>query len=237
MPDATAPAYEVVYTRRKTLAIYLYADGRVVVRAPHGCSPAHIAAFVAERTAWITRKQRERAARPVSVPPARTYTEGDAFVVLGESYRLSLNMGACEQVVLGDGILQVQVCQTACSQAHIARLIDGWYRTQATRIFEERLAVWVARVAVVGIAPPQRLTIRLMKSRWGSCSSQRRVTLNLRLITMPLDIIDYVIAHELCHLREMNHSRRFYALLDGVLPGWRTQRTWLRRQAAIGQWP
>ena len=90
-------------------------------------------------------------------------------------------------------------------------------------MFHERLCACFQRVAHTGVAFPT-LTIRQMKTRWGSCSRDSRILLNLRLIQAPIEYIDYVIVHELCHLKERNHSKRYYALLDTTMPDWREWR-------------
>jgi predicted metal-dependent hydrolase len=120
------------------------------------------------------------------------------------------------------GLLTVGVHDPA-GKARIAQLIDRWYRRHARRVFEERLKACYPRVESMGIPYPD-LAMRTMKSRWGSCSAAGRMTLNLKLIQVPRSMIDYVILHELCHLKEHNHSPAFYALLDRVLPDWRERR-------------
>jgi predicted SprT family Zn-dependent metalloprotease len=103
------------------------------------------------------------------------------------------------------------------------RLIADWYQRQAAQIFSQRLTVCFERVRAWGVAYPT-LRVRRMKTRWGSCTGHGAITLNSRLVELPVDLIDYVILHELCHLREMNHGPRFYALLEGVCPTWKAQR-------------
>ena len=96
------------------------------------------------------------------------------------------------------------------------------------RLFMERMAAMAPSVAPLGITPPEKLILRAMKSRWGTCSNDGRVTLNLKLMQLDIDLLDYVIVHELCHLREFNHSPRFYALLDAAMPDWKQRRRTLQ---------
>ena len=102
-------------------------------------------------------------------------------------------------------------------------MLDAWYLSHAKRVFAERLAACYPRVEGLGIPFPS-LAIRDMKARWGSCSAKGRLTLNRRLIHVPKDLMDYVILHELCHLKEYNHGPAFYALLERVLPDWKARR-------------
>ena len=108
-------------------------------------------------------------------------------------------------------------------KARVKELLDGWYRRQARRVFRERLDTCYPRVQHLGIDYPE-LALRVMKSRWGSCTQAGRITLNVKLIQVPKDFIDYVVVHELCHLKEHNHSRKYYDLLDRVMPDWKQRR-------------
>ena len=116
--------------------------------------------------------------------------------------------------------------------ARVEKLVDQWYRRQAERVFAERLAAMLPRFDRVGIAKPE-LLIRKMEKRWGSCSKAGVITLNVRLMQVPKACIEYVIVHELCHLVEHNHSRRFYQLLDRFMPNWGKLRRMLN-EAEVG---
>jgi predicted metal-dependent hydrolase len=102
-------------------------------------------------------------------------------------------------------------------------LLQNWYRRQALRVFPARLAVVSDRAAWVA-GRKLTLKVRRMKRSWGNCSSAGVIKLNTHLIKAPVTVIDSVIAHELCHLLEMNHSRNFYALLQTLNPGWKQDR-------------
>jgi predicted metal-dependent hydrolase len=112
---------------------------------------------------------------------------------------------------------------------NVRRLLDRWYRAQAEIVFRERLAACHLRMPKGIPLPPLR--IRPMKTRWGSFSPQGRVTLNLWLVTMPVDCLDYVILHELCHFRIRGHGPRFWNLLERFLPDHRQRRKELNARA------
>ncbi|MEO8394263.1 MAG: YgjP-like metallopeptidase domain-containing protein [Chloroflexota bacterium] len=118
------------------------------------------------------------------------------------------------------------------SNANVFVLVEKWYRSRAQFVFKERFAPCYLRLASLGIPYPE-FAVRNMKSRWGSCTATGRILLNLKLIQVPKDLIDYVILHELCHLKENNHSSAFYALLDRVLPDWRERRQRLNQMEII----
>ncbi|MBK8027078.1 MAG: M48 family metallopeptidase [Chloroflexi bacterium] len=220
--------YELVYTRRKTLGIQVYPDARVVVRAPIGASEAVITEALRKRAAWIAKHQTRFVQNPPKAPVQRQYASGEMFRYLGRPYRLEVIRHSAEKVALDGEALIATVRDTADAE-RIAALLDRWFRQQAERVFAERLVVLQPHAAALGLPRSDRLTIRTMKTRWGSCSSKRRVTLNQRLIHVAPDLIDYVVAHELCHLKVLNHGPAFYALLERLMPDWRARRKELNR--------
>ncbi|MBZ0316057.1 MAG: M48 family metallopeptidase [Anaerolineae bacterium] len=219
---ASTIEYELVYAPRKTLSIHVHPDSSVLVKAPLGTDAPRIEAFVLKKAAWVLKHQRQFQDYPVPNPLPKRYVSGEAYRYLGRQYRLKVVEDDIERVQLSRGFLTVSVADTN-GKKRIAELLDGWFHAQARRIFEERLAVCFSRVESLGIEYPQ-ITIREMKARWGSCSAKRSISLNLKLIHVPKDLIDYVVLHELCHLKELNHGPKFYALLDKVLPDWRDRK-------------
>ena len=105
--------------------------------------------------------------------------------------------------------------------------IDRWYRREA----RQRLLAAIAREAPRLGVRPARVSVRDPRTRWGSCSSRGTLSFSWRLLLVPEQTMEYVVVHELCHLRELNHSPRFWALLDEALPGWQTDAVWLRDHA------
>ena len=172
--------YEIIYSSRRTVAIQVTHDGRVVVRAPKRCSPSFIDSFIRQKEYWVqkhlARFENQRKAQPAAgLPPL--------------------------------------------SDKDRARYIDT-----ARDIFT-RKAAYYARIMNVSYG---RISIREQKTRWGSCSSKGNLNFNWRLILAPENVLDYVVVHELAHLREMNHSKAFYAIVESALPDYRGARKWLR---------
>jgi predicted metal-dependent hydrolase len=222
--------YQIRYSRRRTLAVYVYPDRRVEVRAPQGCPDALIQRFLRERAEWIRDKQ--RAFAEASPRPQASYEEGDPQPFLGQLYPLELASARPHGVWLAAGRLLVRG-----RPEQVPRLLDAWYRRQAKTVLAERLAH--CREAMAGLRlPPSGLRLRQMRSRWGSCSSRGDVTLNIDLVRYPLRLIDYVVVHELCHLREFHHGPAFYRLMDAVMPDWADRKRELRQSAAaMPPWP
>lgn len=211
--------YDVLFSDRKTLSVHIDPDSSIVVDVPHGTAYHAIEDFVLRQGAWILRHLRElqQYPHPSAVLPRR-YVSGESYRYLGRQYRLKVVQDSVERVVLSRGWITVGLADTH-DPSRVRALLSAWYRRHAERVFAERLDACYLKVTPLGIARP-RLSIRAMKRRWGSCSPAGTLTLNLKLIQAPRNLIDYVIIHELCHLKELNHSRRFWRLLRQVLPDW-----------------
>ena len=222
--------YEIKFQKRKTLVVYVLDDGNVEVRAPKGLSQKHIAHFVAEKAAWIERTR----ARQVHKQRWQTPIEpGASMWFLGQPRKLevqpvqSMAKAIGRAAILCDEESIVVTARDPWSLPALARQLNDWYRDQAHAIFHERLLLVCQRFPGILAAPELRM--RKMKRRWGSCSRSGRVTLNVELVKLPLTIIDYVIAHELCHLTEFNHGPKFYKLLAHIMPDWKQREVMLKQ--------
>jgi predicted metal-dependent hydrolase len=213
--------YAVQPAVRKTVAIDVYPDQHVEVRVPLDLDPDQVAAFVRRQAHWIVRQQRHFAGYPTDAP-GREYVSGESHRYPGCQYRLKVHEGKPTGVRLQRELLHVTVPPGAGS-VQVGRALETWYRSRAQQVFREELDACVVRAAALGLPHPP-LEVRWMKTRWGSCSRAGVIRLNLRLIQAPRAGITYVIMHELCHLKEHNHSKRYYALLDRALPEWRELR-------------
>ncbi len=217
--------YTLKRSRRKTVAIIVHRDQSVEVRAPVQASTRELEAFIRKKRQWIKKKQQEFMALPPREVPQ--YRFGAEHYFLGKKYRLCCANGAAVQSPERCIWLPLAVNS---SEEKIQRALLNWYRQQADQLFQERMNVWIDQMEPDRL-PDIELKIRRMKSRWGSCRlkgahknnprGQGVVTLNLDLIRYPLDCIDCVIVHELCHFREMNHSRRFYQQMTALFPEWK----------------
>jgi hypothetical protein len=219
--------YELVYSARKSIGINIYPDTRVVVRAPHATDLARVEDILHARADWILRHRQRFANRTQSQSTTPRYVNGETVRYLGKVYRLQIEQAARARVMLqeaasagGEGVLIVQTA-TPDQPRQVEKLVKSWYARQAERVFAERLSICFEAIRSWKVAYPE-LAMRQMRSRWGSCTSKGKVTLNLRLIQAPLELIDYVIYHELCHLREMNHSPAFYTLMVALCPRWKS---------------
>lgn len=206
-------------SRRRTVALHLLPGPELQLRAPRHCPEAVLAGFLLSRQDWI---RRHLARLPPPAPQPR-YAPGELHPLLGRRYPLVPVASARRRVRLADGRLRAALPEPE-SPERVARALQDWHRVQAARIFRERLAHWGPLAAArFGTAPAPPLRLRRMRRRWGSCTGQGVVTLNTRLVERCRCLIDYVLVHELCHLRELNHSPRFHALVAALMPDWRTR--------------
>ena len=190
-------------------------DKSVVVRAPLRASLGNIRDFVSRRATWIAKVWREFDSKPPD--PSQNYDSGATFLFQGRGYALTLVRGAAESVVLkGDSL--VVAAPDQLDAPNIRRLIDTWYRDQAVSIFREREIECHRRMEAEGFPLPP-IVIRPMKSRWGSYSYRTgRITLNLNLIKALPECLDYVIIHELCHMKLRHHGLGFWRFVERYVP-------------------
>jgi predicted metal-dependent hydrolase len=214
-------SFDLVKSDRRTLALTIRRDGSVVARAPRRAREADVLIWVADHADWIVRKQHAVAQLQRSAPPLR-YVEGESHLYLGRRHRLAIEHGAVEGVRLAGDRIQVTLSGAAAPE-RVKELMDDWYARQAREQFAGRLdACWAAFPSADG--RPPALRVRRMRTRWGSMSPRRSMSLRLDLIRAPVECIDYVIFHELCHLVHPNHQRAFWALVEEVVPDWKRRK-------------
>ncbi|SRR5690606_38664334 len=219
----TTIEYELIYSNRKTLAIHVHPDLRVTVVAPEGSDLSRVQEKVHKRAPWILRQKREFSRYLPHLPP-REYVSGETHRYLGRQYRLKVvpSQTSYEGVKMQRGRIFVTLPDPT-DTGQVKQLLDAWYRKHAERVFRERLDELFPRFARFGLERPQ-LSLRVMQTRWGSCTANGRILLNPKLIQVPKPCIDYVIVHELCHLKEHHHGPEFYALLSRVMPDWEARK-------------
>lgn len=209
------------FSRRRTLAISVHPDLSITVNAPQGTGLDTIREYVSRRGGWISKARRDFEQYLPKQPPRR-YVSGETHRYLGRQYRLKLEQGETESVKCLRGYLFV-VTKGDPTPERAKLLLDAWYRAHAKVVFADRLQVCQQRVEREGILLPS-MVVRRMSGRWGSFSSSGCITLNLELIKVPKECIDYVIMHELCHFKEKHHGPRFWKLLHRFMPEFEERR-------------
>jgi predicted metal-dependent hydrolase len=218
----TTIEYTLIYADRETLAIHVHPDTTVAVEAPFESKFPEIEKRVRKRAAWIVKQQRSFRRFSVEFPP-RKYVSGETHRYLGRQYRLRVIEDdiPIEVVRMDRGIITLFV--SSKTPAHVQKVLESWLRERAHTIFTEQVEKWIPRFERFDVETPQ-VVIRNMKSRWGSCTAQGKITLNFKLIQVPKKLIDYVIVHELCHTVVHAHNAEFYALLSRIMPDWEERR-------------
>lgn len=209
-------AYEVRFLpTRRTLGIEVHPDLSVVVRAPADCNPDIIQARVEKRASWIC-KQLADFNRYSPKTPARQYVSGETHLYLGRQCRLSIVSGESTLVKMNRGQLVVTLPGKATPE-RVKALLHRWYLDRARQVFIEVLDEFLPRFK--GHQRP-RLIVRAMQSRWGSLSPAGTMTLNVNLVRAARPCIEYVVTHELCHLKHRDHDAGFFRLLGQLMPDW-----------------
>jgi predicted metal-dependent hydrolase len=210
--------FDIIRSRRKTIAVEITKEGGVLVRAPLKLARREVLAFVHQNSGWIARKLVQARVLQEERTPRR-FLEGESFPFLGEQHRLRYVTGG-EYLRKEKG----EFLMGADLSARAGNLFRTWYRARAREILEDRVAHFALQMGL----SCRSVRITNAKERWGSCNAAGCLNFAWRLVMAPPAVIDYVIVHELAHLVEMNHSRRFWDCVARVLPDHPEQRKWLR---------
>ena len=207
---------KLVRSKRKTLSLIVETDGTLTVRAPLRMKETEIRQFIEAKKNWIKRKQfkaQEEAAAP------RRYVDGETFWYLGQPVPLRIISDGKSALVM-DGSFKL----TKSKQPQAQSVFTTWYKKRARKVLTERVEFFARKHGFkVG-----KIRISSARTRWGSCSSKETLSFTWRLVMAPPDVIDYIVVHELCHLKEMNHSVVFWTQVESILPDYKQHRKWLK---------
>lgn len=209
---------QLIRSKRKTVAIIVQRDGKVIVRAPLKASERQIRQFVESKTGWIAEKKIQMQEQAPALQ--KKFTAGERFPYLGQEYALSVVSGPRAGLRFEAGFSLNQN-----SQAEAARLFEKWYKAAARKILTERARLYAQKFGL----KYQKIRISSARTRWGSCSSRGTLSFTWRLVMAPLEVVDYVVVHELAHLRVQNHSAAFWAEVTKMMPDFKRQRDWLKK--------
>lgn len=219
--------YSLGYSDRKTLGIDVHPDQSVTVTAPLGTRIEQVETKVRKRAAWILRQQ-AYFHNFLPAPPPRRYVSGETHLYLGKQYRLKVTEGFQDSVKLKGGFIHVSGKNITPEKT--AALLNDWLLAHAKAHFHKRLELCWEKFRQYGMPIPE-VRIRKMVKRWGTCTAAGAIYLNPNLIKVSSYLIDYVITHELCHLKQADHSKAFYQLMRTVMPDW--ERRKLRLELAL----
>lgn len=217
--------YSIVRSpKRNTLGITIYPTGEVKVSVPAGMRPEQIRRLALEKASWIARKLQDFEAQGCR-DAAKRYVDGELFLFQGHAYVLRISEGPGPIVTLGGSTLNVIVPLGSGTDA-IEKAVLKWYRFQAEMALDAALVKYSGRV---GILPPH-YKVKNLNRRWGSCTAKNLLNFNVKIVMAPADQFEYVVAHELCHVRVKDHSPRFWALMEQVMPGYKAAKSGLRKE-------
>jgi predicted metal-dependent hydrolase len=224
LPDGEQIPYQLERRKRRTVGMRISAQG-LIVHAPIRISVQQLNALLLTKANWILTKLRAQQAYAVE---AFTWRDGANLLWLGNEMLLTVSRDTRSRAIVHEpGRLQVALPTPDDGDA-VSRKVLLWYRKQAQTDFSRRLEILAARLGVE--TPP--LYLSNARSRWGSCNSRGEIRLNWRLVQAPPHIINYVICHELAHLKEMNHSSRFWAIVESLHPEYKVAEKALKAWSA-----
>lgn len=208
--------------RSKTnkILITVQPDCQITVSAPPQASDRELLEAVRKKSRWIYQQIRTFRKQLENIIP-RQYISGESHYYLGKQYMLKVIKTDDEATSAGGVKLfrgKLEVCMHNLDKASTKQLLDRWYKLKAKEVFARRLELLLERT--LWVENPPSIRTRSMKKQWGSCSPNQTITLNYHLVKAPVNCIDYVLLHELCHVAEHNHSQKFYRLMTQVMPDW-----------------
>jgi predicted metal-dependent hydrolase len=213
--------YVIKFSRRKTLALKVNKNGEVIVAAPMRCSKKAVKKFVESNTLWI-----EKALLKVEIYQKKSspkkYILGEIFFFKGEKYPL-IFIDDIKDIKLTQRALQVPTSHKAP-----AKLIYNWYMDNAAEAIMEAVDIQSERLGLY----PEKVLVSKMRSSWGTCSCRGRISIAWRLIMAPPDVLNYVVIHELAHLKFLNHSKRFWSFVQEYCPEYKNHKRWLKEHGA-----
>lgn len=220
--------YKLVRTKRKTIGITIDMSGEVKISAPLRMSEKQIVEVVEKKANWIIKKLSEIQAVNKNVV-IKQFVDGEKLLYLGKEYELKVieqNSNKVEVILQEDkiSVYLPQHLQEENKKQLIKEALFKWYRKCFSKIVDERIMKYSLQIQVT----PCKVVIKDQKTRWGSCSTRGNINLNWRLVMAPISIIDYVIVHELCHMKVMNHSKEFWRQVEFIMPDYKERREWLK---------
>nr|WP_324258522.1 SprT family zinc-dependent metalloprotease [Cellvibrio fontiphilus] len=232
--DGWNPGFEFTIARsarRRSISIEIR-RAQVVIRAPIAVPDSILLDFLQQKTAWVKQKIAEQTQRlaqqPEPVEP--NYAQGSKLRFMDECLTLVLGRGAQAAVQRVDHQLHVILSSRSrvADEQQIQQLLMRWYQQQALRLLSAKTAQLCASMGLVCSA----VSVKATRSKWGHCTSRGAIQYNWNILLAPEHIVDYLVAHEVCHLRHPNHSRDFWALVASVCPSFATDRAWLKANGA-----
>lgn len=227
MPDSLLidKPYSVLYRKSKSarvLRLAVTSDSEITVFVPRFASSSFVERFLREKESWIL-KHLEKLQHLKDKRPSLSYEEGSVFYFLGQTFTIKYLSSKTSPILFKEG------CVYFPSTSRIQLKLRRFLKERFQEIVEDRLPFFESKMNLFS----KEVSYRVLKSRWGSCSSSGKLTFNILLLHCPLFVIDYVIVHELSHLKHMNHSSSFWKLVEKHDPNYKQAKLWLKQYGVL----
>lgn len=204
-------------------------EGQVTVRAPLGEPRENIQNFIQQKQRWIQGHLKQQ--KTTLIETQHSFKNGDIFYWLAKPLSLELHASRLAEIK-AEGCSLVVRCQSPDNTSSVKRLIERWYKTEGFRWLQSRVQYYGDKLQV----QPKGISLRRYKARWGSCARDGSIQFNWLILMAPEAVVDYIVIHELCHLKHFNHSKAFWHLVALIQPDYANHRHWLKTQTQLA-WP
>ncbi len=205
-------------------------DNDVCVSVPKSVTNEEIEEILAQKQPWIEKTFKEHLKNIRHRKPT-SFLAGEKVSFLGDLYTLKWKTDKQPEVYLQGKNLVISLPNNLPSRQKVSmvqKLVYNWYISVADQVIRERLPIYCQKLGV----KPNKISIKDMKTRWASCSSLKNLSFCWRIVKAPLQVVDYVIVHELCHIRHLNHSQNFWRLVEKTFPNYQLYKSWLGKNEA-----
>ena len=214
---------QVIRTKRKKTLSIRVLNGLVQAVVPEHLTDIRVTELIQKSMPWIRTKLQKESQVSDFLP--KKYISGEVFPYLGRNYHLKIIFGDSNKVRLLHGNMEVSVSKDS-KESDVRNALSDWYESHALKKLIEKTKQYAG---IIGVSP-NSISVKNYKSRWGSCSSKGDISYNWRIILAPPHIVNYVVVHELCHLRHMNHSPAYWKSVKQVFPDYLVCRKWLKEK-------
>jgi len=221
-------SFNITYKKRTSMGIYIDLYGNVEVQAPKGTPVEHVLQLLEEKWDWIGQKSKEMKDRTLG-PKEKIYNDGEGFLYLGNEYPIQISQDTSikqDHVVFEGDKLHIYVKQL--EDEKVRQALKRFYYQQCKVLVERSIQSYQSNFKT----KPRSIRIADNNRNWGTCDSRLQLTFNWKLAMAPLEVIDYVVVHEMCHMVHLNHDRSFWRLVGKMIPNYKEMENWL----ALSSW-
>ncbi len=216
----------------KNITIKVKHPNTVTIVSPKSVNNKFIHDLVVSKSRWILNKLNEFKNKESENPPI-LLVDGDKIPYLGNYYTLNVykekSILKCALIFKEDKFIAKVPYNISSNDQYIKlrELLVNWYLTEGSKLIKERISIYSKKLSLY----PESITLKEQKTSWGTCSSKGNIYINWKILLAPLDIIDYVLVHELCHLKHMNHSKEYWSLVSTIFPNYKEKRNYLKENS------